>query len=216
MMNGVTVSYCNLPSETIKELTELVEKLGGRVLKDFDEGEVTHLITDECKSNSETYKHAREKHLPVVLPRWIRDASKAKMHDIMFPAQCDAVLNLYKTPIFQNCVITTSGFDPDCKNEIAKMIKSNGGTYSPPMSKSSCTHLVCHRNTGDKYATALKWNTIKIVTRAWIEECIKKGYRLPEENFGFDTNAHGSELDKIDESEDEETKGGEDKTKSNT
>ena len=43
-----------------------------------------------------------------------------------------------------------------------------------------------------------------------------QGYRLPEENFGFDTNAHGSELDKIDESEDEETKGGEDKTKSNT
>lgn len=204
MLKGVTIFYCDLPSETTDELTELVEKLGGQVLK--DDGEATHLVTEECKNTSEAYKLAREKHLPVVLPRWIRDTWKAKMDEILFPAQCDIVLNLYKTPVFQNCEIAISGFNGDQKNSIVKLIESNGGKFTPAMSKFTCTHLICRRETGDKYGAALRWKTIKIVIHAWLEECVKKGYRLQEENFGLDTNDDGIEKDKIDETDDDETK----------
>lgn len=41
---------------------------------------------------------------------------------------------------------------------------------------------------------------------SWIYALCFQGYRLQEENFGLDTNDDGIEKDKIDETDDDETK----------
>jgi hypothetical protein len=50
--------------------------------------------------------------------------------------------------------------------------EQNGGIYHAELTKLKCTHLVAVSAEGDKYAHAVRWRSIKIVSPAWFEKSI--------------------------------------------
>lgn len=132
--------------------------------------ETTHLIATSCEPTPK-YKAAIENGVVVIFPSWVDEfydkAIQCDIHD-----EPDGTK--YVIPIFHNCVITCSGFDPGVRLTICNLIENNGGEFTTDMVHQTCTHLIINSNTGKKYNTARTWGDIKIVTDKWLLKCIQK------------------------------------------
>lgn len=88
--------------------------------------------------------------------------------------------NFQKLPIedMKSVVITVSGYKGSERFDLIKLIDRAGANYVGTMND-SITHLVCWKYEGRKYELARKFKT-PIVNHQWVEECIRKGRRVPE------------------------------------
>lgn len=90
-----------------------------------------------------------------------------------------------KFPIegMRSVVATVTGYVGIERFNIIKLISKAGASYVGSMNQST-THLICWKYEGRKYELAKRLE-IKIVNHQWVEDCIKKGRRLPEYSYTF-------------------------------
>jgi sensor histidine kinase YesM len=56
---------------------------------------------------------------------------------------------------------------------IRELVQNNGGLFVTELDKATCTHLVAQTPDGAKYNYAKLWGTIRIVSKQWIEDCVR-------------------------------------------
>lgn len=72
--------------------------------------------------------------------------------------------------------MTCSGIDGEERKKIARIIERHGGIYAGDMERSSSTHLLICKASGEKYNVARKWGweVIKIVHKRWLGHCLRR------------------------------------------
>uniref|UniRef100_A0A914HEI2 BRCT domain-containing protein n=1 Tax=Globodera rostochiensis TaxID=31243 RepID=A0A914HEI2_GLORO len=186
-ISGIVVTFTGLSRDKRVTLSEKLRKMGAQASAEMD-SQITHLIAEKCDPNSEKYKEARRRKLPVLLPAWVYAASAGDDLGTRSVITPEEIVGTFKTPLFAACEITVSGFPGAERVDIGRLVELHGGVFTGQMSRSSCTHLIAANNSGDKFRLAHEWGTVRVVTSRWLRKCIETGYRLSESNFAFLTD----------------------------
>ena len=62
----------------------------------------------------------------------------------------DGFVSSFRSGIFLGCTICCSNVDSDEKEQLARLITTNGGQYSTSLDKHKCTHLIMGQAGGEK------------------------------------------------------------------
>ncbi|TKR95869.1 hypothetical protein L596_009981 [Steinernema carpocapsae] len=163
--------------------------MNGRFTRDFL-STITHLIADQCNSESAKYKEAMKVEVPVVSAAWIDEAWRQVTKErSMVMMTLEEVINKFKVPIFAGMVVTASGLKGQSRDEVIRLVPENGGEFTGEMKKATCTHLITDQSESEKVKRAKQWGTVKIVGTMWVRRSIEKGYRLPEKYYPPGTTA---------------------------
>ncbi|XP_033732968.1 LOW QUALITY PROTEIN: DNA topoisomerase 2-binding protein 1-like [Pecten maximus] len=176
-MRNVVACCTNLDKQTRDEVHEKIELMSGSVGKDFTEA-VTHLIAGEV--GSKKYQVAASLGKTDHAAEWVNKVWEVSQTRAVHGM--DATLQEYRCPIFKGLVITVSGLDPQERNDVKKLINSEGGKYTGEMKVNECTHLIINNPKGTKYEFAKKWK-LNIVRTEWLYDCIGKGFCQETEKY---------------------------------
>lgn len=102
MSHSIVSSLC-IPSHSQDEKARMVQEMRGRVSRDLNPA-VTHLVAAECDPSAEKYRAARHMQLPVMRVEWIDEGHKAFRALNHLAMSLPAVVELYRCPLFVNCV----------------------------------------------------------------------------------------------------------------
>ena len=89
---------------------------------------------------------------------------------------------------FTDCVVCVTGFQLEERKEIQEMVEKNGGEFRADLEKDVVTHLVAKQTngqaepTGPKYTHGRMW-IIFVLSRKWVEECVRRGVKLLEHEY---------------------------------
>ncbi|OWF40591.1 DNA topoisomerase 2-binding protein 1-like [Mizuhopecten yessoensis] len=176
-MRNVVACCTNLDKQTRDEVHEKIELMSGSVGKDFTEA-VTHLIAGEV--GSKKYQVAASLGKQIMSADWVYKVWEISQTRAVHGL--DAGLDEYRCPIFKGLVITVSGLDPQERNDVKKLIHSEGGKYTGEMKVNECTHLIINKPKGTKYEFAKKWK-LNIVRTAWLYDSVDKGFCQDTEKY---------------------------------
>ncbi|OQR68219.1 DNA topoisomerase 2-binding protein 1-B-like [Tropilaelaps mercedesae] len=169
-MKDVVATFSSVVPTRRRILTQRLEWMGGRTEAALN-NTVTHVITDEV--GSKKYIVGAQRGLAVQTTLWIDHVWDVTQRELKHAI---SVAEEFKTPIFANLTVTTSGLAEEEKAEIMKLVQENGGTYTGKLTKAN-THLVIREAKGAKYAAALKWQ-LHVVSPEWVFNCMKKGFMV--------------------------------------
>ena len=103
----------------------------------------------------------------------------------------------YSCPLFNNFVVCASGLQESVRQDLKRLVESNGGTYSGDLVCGYTTHLVANEPTGNKYIHAKSWK-VKVVKFAWVTDSVKAKYCLEEKKYELeDTNSSTPTLENM-------------------
>ncbi|XP_060078060.1 DNA topoisomerase 2-binding protein 1-like isoform X2 [Ylistrum balloti] len=176
-MRNVVACCTNLDKQTRDEVHEKIELMSGSVGKDFTEA-VTHLIAGEV--GSKKYQVAASLGKQIMSADWVTKVWELSQTRAVHGME--ATLQEYRCPIFKGLVITVSGLDPKERNDVKKLINSEGGKYSGEMKVNECTHLIINKPKGTKYEFAKKWK-LNIVRTEWLYDSIEKSFCQDSEKY---------------------------------
>lgn len=176
-MRGTAVSCTSVPRQERDRLYELIQLMGGIVMKDFTSS-VTHLVAGEV--GSKKYKVACSFNKTILLPEWVYKCWEL-CRDRHICAT-DPEFMEYTCPIFKGITLCVTGIEADKRKEIKKLVTKHGGTYSGELNMNTCTHLLVDTPTGQKYEFARRWNLHCVCTQ-WLYDSIQSGFCLDESNY---------------------------------
>ncbi len=82
----------------------------------------------------------------------------------------------------ESLIVCVTGYSGAKRQQINKLSKALGATFTDVLNH-HCTHLVCLNAAGDKYAKAVKWGHVQIVSMAWLLACSEQNDRVDESTF---------------------------------
>jgi len=82
----------------------------------------------------------------------------------------------------ESLIVCVTGYSGAKRQQIYKLSKALGATFTDVLNH-HCTHLVCLNAAGDKYAKAVKWGHVQIVSMAWLQACSEQHDRVDESDF---------------------------------
>jgi len=173
ILEDVTLTSSGLGHKRKSQLCDKVQRMGGRFLAVLSQ-ECTHLV---CEStDGEKYKAAARLGIKIVNTSWVLACWEQEER---LPLQ-----SKYLVPPFLGCTFSVTGLESiDDRNKVRDFILRHGGKFSANLDAAIVTHLIAKKPEGDKYNAAVEWGTIAIVRLEWLEVCIKKSVKLPEEDF---------------------------------
>jgi hypothetical protein len=163
-LQGFVVLFCGVEDEIRKKATEFVIRNGGKCVDKFCK-EVTCGIVGRVGSAG--FKELKGAKVPLLSLKWLRECSVSKSLALM-----DS-LN-YKVDYCTGLNVVCTQLTMDERARVQQLVESGGGVYSDLFIGKVCTHLIAKTPDGDKYVSAKKCGTIRIVTIAWVEECAKQ------------------------------------------
>lgn len=176
-MRGTAVSCTSVPREERDRLYDLIQLMGGIVMKDLTSS-VTHLVAGEV--GSKKYRVACSSNKPILLPQWVYSCWDLG-HDKHICATDEQFME-YKCPIFKGVTLCVTGIDAGKRKEIKTLITQHGGTYSGELNMNTCTHLLVDTPKGEKYVFARRWSLHCVCTQ-WFFDSIQSGFCLDESNY---------------------------------
>lgn len=72
--------------------------------------------------------------------------------------------------------------DAEGRKALEMRLVEHGARFSANLVKEVCTHLIAKEPSGNKYKQGLKWG-MHICTEGWVDECIRKGTWVSEQDF---------------------------------
>lgn len=189
-MEKLIVCCTNIEKKLRQEIYDKVEMMRGKTSKIFTDS-VTHLVTTEV--GSAKYQAAAQMNVPVMLPDWVIKVWEASSEEDVHAT--DARFLQYSCPLFNNFVVCASGLPESVRQDLKRLVESNGGTYSGDLVCGTTTHLVANEPTGNKYIHAKSWK-VKVVKFAWVTDSVKAKYCMEEKKYELeDTNSSTPTLD---------------------
>ncbi|BFZ64261.1 protein kinase activating protein dpb11 [Saitoella coloradoensis] len=177
----VVLCCTSVPSDVRSLVVQQAMKMGASYKADLT-SDVTHLIAGDIMTPK--YKFSAKHRLDVKLMKveWIGAMYERWLEgeDINVEEYSEKLL----LPPFLNLRICVTSLPPSDRQKLHSLITSNGGHYSPDLSK-TCTHLIAASKEGKKYEYAVKWG-IKIVGQEWVRDSLVRGAALSEELYSLD------------------------------
>lgn len=176
-MQDAAVCCTSVPRQERDRLCELIQLMGGIVMKDFTSS-VTHLVAGEV--GSKKYRVACSFNKPILLPEWVYRC----WEDCRDKHICatDEEFMQYSCPIFKGITLCVTGIDGEIRREIKKLVTQHGGSYSGELNMNTCTHLLVDTPRGEKYEFARRWN-LHCVCSQWFFDSIQSGFCLDESHY---------------------------------
>lgn len=178
-MRGMAITCTSVPRQERDRLSELIEFMGGTVLKDLTSS-VTHLVAGEVGSKKYRVACSLDQPMPILLPEWVYTCWDM-CHDRHICATDDEFME-FKCPIFKGITLCVTGIDAEKRKEIKHLVTFHGGTYSGELNMNTCTHLLVETPRGEKYEYARKWN-LHCVSTQWFFDSVEDGFCLDESPY---------------------------------
>ena len=96
-------------------------------------------------------------------------------------------------PDMQGVRVCVTGYTGDRRSALIAVVNLLGAEYMRVLDRKS-THLVCFEFEGAKWAKANLTKAQRIVSHAWLEECLRRWKRLPEEAYATRSGKEEDEL----------------------
>ncbi|XP_071855891.1 mutagen-sensitive 101 [Bombus fervidus] len=178
-MRGLCVCASGLSSEEKEHVEKLVEYMGGIFTRQL-RSRVTHLVTSSVMSAK--YETAIGMKIPIVTKEWIEAIWEMSLKNFVTPH--DKMFDKYKASVFLNLVVTSTNLPKRQKEEIKRLINTNGGIFMGPLDGAKVKVVLAPENSpiSEKLKYAKKAN-IACLTPNWVYESIKVGYALPFKDY---------------------------------
>jgi len=168
------ICMTGLSTDELKKAINIINELGGKYCDNFSKS-VSCLIVK--KVGSKKHEKARELGIPEIELDWLYDCKSQNLK---------LSYNQYNHRAFLGCVISCTQLSPEERHRVKRIVEANGGLYSDHLKRDgpgAITHLVALYQDGEKYRYAKTWETIHIVTLAWIDDCSKESKWIPESKY---------------------------------
>ncbi|XP_050598083.1 DNA topoisomerase 2-binding protein 1-like isoform X2 [Bombus affinis] len=161
----------------------LVSQMSGNFTTKLND-KVTHLVILSILSVE--YEKAIRMKIQIVTKEWVKAIWEANKGDYVEPN--DKRFDKYKVSIFYNLVITATNIKRCEKEEIARLIKDNGGMYLNDLDIKKVNIVLAPENSevSQKLKYAEEANII-CLTLNWLYESIKAGHALPFKHYIYQT-----------------------------
>jgi len=177
ILRGCNICLTGLSNSELNKAITIINDLGGKYCSDLSKS-VSCLIVK--KVGSKKHEKARELGIPEIELDWLYDCKSQNVK---------LSYNQYSHRAFIGCNISCTQLSPEERHRVKLLVEANGGIYSDHLQKAespppgATTHLVAMYQDGEKYRHAKQWDTIHIVTLAWIDECAAAKKWMPESKF---------------------------------
>ena len=198
-MSGMVIHYLvgDDGSRTqVVEVAKNVARHGGVATSSYDARRVTHVVLEETTlgKSEELYARATKDKKRVVSWDWIEACLK---QGALVPVDDSALYrpppSVDGLPAMKDLKVCVTGYTGDRRTQLIKITERLGAEYMRVLDRKS-THLVCYEFEGAKWAKANQTGIQRVVSHAWLEDCLKKWTRLPEEPY---THRSGKEEDEL-------------------
>ncbi|KAF3420403.1 hypothetical protein E2986_06198 [Frieseomelitta varia] len=179
VMRGLCICASGLSPEEKDHVQKLIEYMGGIFTRQL-RNPVTHLVTSSVMSAK--YEAALDMKIPIVTKEWVEAIWEENLKSFVTPN--DSMFNKYKASVFLNLVVTSTNLPKRQKEEIKRLINSNGGIFMGPLDGTKVKVVLAPENSpiSEKLKYAKQTN-IACLTPDWVYESIKVGYALPFKNY---------------------------------
>jgi topoisomerase (DNA) II binding protein 1 len=187
-MSGMVIHYLvgDDGSRTqVVEVAKNVARHGGVATSSYDARRVTHVVLEETTlgKSEELYARATKDKKRVVSWDWIEACLK---QGALVPVDDSALYrpppSVDGLPAMKDLKVCVTGYTGDRRTQLIKITERLGAEYMRVLDRKS-THLVCYEFEGAKWAKANQTGIQRVVSHAWLEDCLKKWTRLPEEPY---------------------------------
>ncbi|KAJ8104087.1 hypothetical protein POJ06DRAFT_243509 [Lipomyces tetrasporus] len=161
-------SDLNLSERSSNTIRVIIEIAGGSVTDSLDEANVYV----GCYRAGEDYMKACRMRLFVGNLTWLYwmfahdEWASSMKHLLHYPIPNEKIKGM------ENYLICISGYNGDSRHYLEKLIEACGATYTKAL-KTTNTHLITAKPSGEKYTAARDWNC-HVVNHLWLEETYAK------------------------------------------
>lgn len=179
-MRDLIVCCTGFDAVTRNRLQERIEYMGG-IFHSTLRSVITHVVAHNNISPKaiEGFKAGK----PVMTEDWVEAVWQRSLEANVRGG--DSEFQKFRSPLFHNLKITTSGITKRKKEQLKDLIVKNGGKFTGTLELHSTDILIIDSPEGEKYKAAKDWK-VACVKSSWIQECVKLGKIVPLAEHGLE------------------------------